>query len=507
MQQVITDHRERPAREAGGAMPGTAPEIVILGAGMSGICMAITLKRAGLDSFVVLEQSGGVGGTWWDNSYPGAQCDVPSHLYSFSFELKRNWSRVFAPSREIQGYVEHCVRRYGVGPHVRLNTEVSAAEYDAAAGRWRLTTRQGLVLRPRFFVLSMGPLNHPRLPAGIEAFRGEVMHTARWNHGYDFRGKRVAVIGSAASAVQVVPALAAQAARLTVFQRTPSWIIARPDRLYGALARRLFAVPLAARAYRTWLYWRFEANFAAFKGRGIMFRLLTHMAESHLTEQVADPALRDKLRPRYPIGCKRILIASDFYPALGRANVELVAQAAAGFSTGGVVAADGSVREVDAIVCATGFETIEPLANLPILGAGGRAIAATWRDGPEAYHGITVAGFPNLFMLLGPNTGTGHTSVLIPIEAQARYALACIREVNRRGARSIDVRGEVMQRHNAELQRRLAGTVWASPSCTSWYKTRAGKILATYPGYITRYVLETRRPRYGDYAFEPAGPG
>ena len=480
------------------------PQIVILGAGMSGICMAIELKRAGIDSFVVLEQSGGVGGTWWDNTYPGAQCDVPSHLYRFSFAPKADWSRVFAPSREIQAYVEDCVRRYGVARHLRLHTEVRAAEYDAHAARWRVTTADGREFRPRCFVLSLGPLNHPRLPPGIEGFAGEVMHSARWNHGYDFRGKRVAVIGSAASAVQIVPTLAAQAAQLTVFQRSPSWIVARPDRPYSRLEQRLFRIPWCARAYRAWLYWRFEANFAAFKGRGPMYRLLTHMAEKHLTTQVPDAALRAKLRPRYPMGCKRILVASDFYPALGRANVELVTQAAAGFTASGVVAADGSHREVDAIVCATGFETTEPLARLSVRGSGGETLAAAWRDGPEAYHGITVAGFPNLFLLLGPNTGTGHTSVLIPIEAQARYVLACLRELERRGARSMDVRADVMRAHNAELQRRLAGTVWASPACTSWYKTRSGKILATYPGFITRYVRETRTPHYADYIFEPA---
>ena len=491
--------------EAAGAPADDGVEIVVLGAGMSGICMAIELKRAGLNSFVVLEQSGGVGGTWWDNSYPGAQCDVPSHLYSFSFERKPDWTRVFAPSAEIQGYVEDCVRRYGVGSHLRLNTTVATADYDERAARWRVTTADGRVFRPRVFVLSLGPLNHPRLPAGIEAFRGEVMHSARWNHRYEFRGKRVAVIGSAASAVQIVPTLAAQAARLTVFQRSPSWIIDRPDRPYGALARQALRIPLVGRAYRAWLYWRFEANFAAFKGHGLMHRLLTRMATSHLEGQVEDPGLRAQLRPGYPIGCKRILISSDFYPALGRPNVELVAQAAAGFTATGVIAADGSVREVDAIACATGFETIEPLAHLAIVGAGGRTLADAWRDGPEAYHGITVAGFPNLFMLLGPNTGTGHTSVLIPIEAQARYIRACIRELDRRRARSMDVRAEVLAEHNAALQRRLAATVWASPKCTSWYKTRSGKVLATYPGYITRYVLETRRPRYADFVFEPCG--
>jgi cation diffusion facilitator CzcD-associated flavoprotein CzcO len=482
---------------------GPEPEVVILGAGMSGICMAIELKRAGIDSFVVLEQSTGVGGTWWDNSYPGAQCDVPSHLYSFSFELKPDWSRVFAPSSEIQHYVEHCVRRYALAAHLRLGAEVTEAVWDEPAGRWRVTTKQGQVLRPRVFVLSLGPLNQPRLPAGVERFGGEVMHTARWNHRYDFRGKCVAVVGSAASAVQVVPALAERVARLTVYQRTASWIVARPDRLYGRLARRLFRIPPLARAYRAWLYWRFEANFAAFKGHGFMYRLLTHMAERHLRRQVADPALRDRLRPGYPMGCKRILVTSDFYPALQHSHVELVTQAASTFATNGIVAADGSVREFDAIVCATGFETLEPLAHLDVRGRGGCSLAAAWQGGPEAYFGLAVAGFPNLFLLLGPNTGTGHTSVLIPIEAQARYVRACLGELRRRGARSMDVRADVLRDHNAELQRRLTKTVWASPACTSWYKTPSGKILATYPGYITRYVRETRRPRYADYHFEP----
>ncbi|MBS0395382.1 MAG: NAD(P)/FAD-dependent oxidoreductase [Proteobacteria bacterium] len=495
---------QRPDERGPDAGAGGEPDVVVVGAGMSGICMAIALKRAGIDSFEVLEQSSGVGGTWWDNTYPGAQCDVPSHLYSFSFDLKRDWTRVFAPSAEIQRYVEGVVARHGLARHLRLATRVASADYDATSGRWSVVTADGRTRRPRFLVLSLGPLSHPRLPDGIGAFRGEVMHTARWNHGYDFLGKRVALIGSAASAVQVVPHLAARAQQLSVFQRTPSWVVDRPDREYGALARALFSLPLAARLYRTWLYWRFEAHYSAFKGRGLMYRLLRHLAESHLAAQVPDPALRERLRPRYPLGCKRILISSDYYPALGRANVELVTQAASGFTADGVVAADGSVRSADAVVCATGFDTLDPLAELPIRGAGGRPLAEAWRDGPEAYLGITVAGFPNLFLLLGPNTGTGHTSVLIPIEAQARYVVACLREVQRRGARALDVRSEVMERHNADLQRRLARTVWASPACTSWYKTAAGRVLATYPGFISRYVLETRRPRFDHYRFEPA---
>ena len=492
---------DRPAASGvAGTTPGD-PEIVILGAGMAGICMAITLKRAGIDSFLIVEQSAGVGGTWWDNSYPGAQCDVPSHLYSLSCEPKADWSRVFAPSAEIQSYVAHCVRRYGLERHLRLATRVTEAQYDDTAARWQIRTRGGLQLRPRFFLLSLGPLNHPRYPAGIDAFRGEVMHSARWNHSYDFQGRRVAVIGSAASAVQIVPPLARQAAALTIYQRTPSWIVDRPDRPYSSIEKRLFRVPMLARAYRWLLYWQFEARFAAFTGSGLMYRLLTYRARSHLEAQVPDAARRAQLRPGYPMGCKRILVTSDFYPALAQPNVELVPQAIKGFTADGVVSAEGAVRRVDAIVCATGFNTLEPLAELPIRGANGRSLAAAWGDGPEAYRGVLVAGFPNLFLLLGPNTGSGHTSVLIPIEAQARYTLACIRELSRRGAASLDVRREVMAQHNAALQRRLARTVWASPACTSWYKNAAGKVLGLYPGYITRYVLEMRRPRYADFVF------
>ncbi|MBS0373314.1 MAG: NAD(P)/FAD-dependent oxidoreductase [Proteobacteria bacterium] len=491
--------REEPADSG---MPAAEPEIVIQGAGMSGIAMAIALKRAGRHGFIVLEQSAGVGGTWWDNQYPGAQCDVPSHLYSFSFELKRDWSRVFAPAAEIQRYVEHCVERYSLAAHLHFGREVNAAEYDANDGRWTVRTRNGEVYRPRYFIVSLGPLNHARLPAGIEAFRGKVMHTARWDHGYAFAGRRVAVVGSAASAVQVVPALAAAAARLTIFQRTPSWILDRPDRAYGRLARTLFSLPGAARAYRGWLYWRFEANAFAFKGHGFFYRLLARMARRHLENQVADPALRARLTPGYPLGCKRVLITRDYYPALQRPNVELVPLAAAGFTATGVVAADGSHREVDAIVCATGFETLDPLAAIEIRGRGGQPLSAAWADGPQAYRGVSVAGFPNLFLLLGPNTGTGHTSVLIPIEAQVRHVLACLDEARRRGARALEVCESAMRDNNADLQRRMSGVVWSSPACTSWYKTASGRVLATYPGFITRYVLETRRPRFGDYRFE-----
>ena len=477
------------------------PEVVILGAGMSGLAAAIELRRAGLSSFVILEQSDGVGGTWWDNRYPGAQCDVPSHLYSYSFAPNPDWSRVFAPSAEIQAYMARCVERHGLAPYLRFGVRVTGAAWDAATQRWAVTTDAGQCLRPRVFVVSLGPLNHPRYPAGIEAFGGELLHTARWDARCELRGKRVAVIGSAASAVQAIPVLAGVAAQLTVFQRTPNWIVARPDREYGRLARALFRLRPLTRAYRWWLYWQFELRYSAFKGHGLIHRLLRWLARLHLEEQIADQSLRERLRPGYPIGCKRILISNDFYPALTRPNVTLIAQQACAFTAEGVVAADGSVTPADVIVCATGFDTLDPLAAVPVQGRDGQTLAAAWQRGPEAYRGVTVAGFPNLFLMLGPNTATGHTSVLIPIEAQARYVADCILELRRRAATSLEVRVAALRRYNDWLQSRLVHTVWASPACDSWYKTRDGRVLAIYPGHITRYALSLRRPRYDDYLF------
>ncbi len=472
---------------------------------MSGICMGAELRRAGIGSFTIVERSGGVGGTWWDNVYPGAQCDVRSHLYSFSFEPKADWSRVFAPSHEIQAYAEHCIDKYGLRPHLRLGTTVVSARFDAAAARWRLRTSDGALLEAQVLICSVGPLNRPRWPAGIVAFGGERMHSSRWNRAYDFRGKRVALIGSAASAVQIAPSLAAAASHLTVFQRTPSWILPRPDRAYHPIEKALQRITPFARLNRWYHYWVHELRYGAFRGRGLLYRFMVALAERHRRLQVPDPDLRERLRPRYPMGCKRILITNDYYPAIGRPNVTLVDQEARTFESAAVVAADGSRHPVDAIVCATGFTATELLPDIEVTGLGGVRLAEATAGGPDAYRGIALPGFPNLFMLLGPNTGTGHTSVLIPIEAQARYARLCIEELARRDAAAMDVRQDVTCLHNAELQRRLARSVWASPACGSWYKTANGKIVALYPGPITRYVLEMRRPAFSDFRFLAAG--
>ena len=475
------------------------PRIVILGAGMSGVCMGILLKRAGIDSFVILERSPGVGGTWWDNVYPGAQCDVRSHLYSFSFETNANWSRAFAPSREIQAYVEHCVDKYGLRGHLCLNTTLAEARWDEASSRWQLRTGGGDALSADLFICSTGPLSRPRLPDGIAEFKGTVMHSARWDAAYDFCGKRVALIGSAASAVQIAPPLATAAARLTIFQRTPSWILPRPDRAHGRLERALLRVGVFAHLNRWWHYWAHDVRYLAFSGRGLLHHAMSALADRHRRSQVASPELRDKLRPAYPMGCKRVLISSNYYPALSQPNVELVSHAALRFTADGLVAADGSVHRADVIVCATGFQTIKLLAGITVVGSGGTTLDRATSGGAEAYRGTLVAGFPNLFLLLGPNTATGHTSALIAVEAQASYIVKCIRRLDDLGAVSLDVKPAAMRINNRDLQDRLSRTVWASPACSSWYKTAAGKIFAIYPGYSTRLLLELRTPRFADF--------
>jgi cation diffusion facilitator CzcD-associated flavoprotein CzcO len=478
------------------------PSVLILGAGMSGLCMGIALKKAGFESFQILEKAAGIGGTWWDNTYPGAQCDVPSHLYSFSFELKPDWSRAYSPQAEIRDYMQHCARKYGLLPHIRCNTEVASARFDSAAGLWTLTLKNGEFLAANIFVCSGAPLNDPRLPdiPGLQDFKGRLFHTARWDNAFDFTGKRVAVIGNAASAVQLIPEIAPKVAKLFVFQRAANWIMPRPDRAFTAWERALYRLPFVARAYRAYLKWVHERHRLGLDPESAIGKLAAGFADRHLRKQVPDPELQQKLRPDYPMGCKRILLSNEYYPALQRSNVELVTTPIDHVTAQGMVTRDGELREVDTIVCATGFNATQMLSRVLIEGLPGNVLNETWNKGAEAYHGVTVAGFPNFFLLLGPNTGTGHTSTLIFIEAQVDYALDCASELMQRGSAHLDVKAAAMREHNEKLQRALSTTVWAG-GCGSWYKTAEGKIVALYPGFARDYVAELKRPNFDDYEF------
>jgi cation diffusion facilitator CzcD-associated flavoprotein CzcO len=479
----------------------TAHEVVILGAGMSGLCMAIQLVRAGMHDFVVLEKSEGLGGTWWDNRYPGAHVDVPAPLYPFAFAPYARWRRRFAAAGEIQAYMQHLARRFGVLPHLRLATPVADARFDEAAGRWQLTTARGERLSARFFVCSTGPLSQARWPdiPGLQNFRGRKLHSARWDPGFDARGLRIGVIGTGSTASQLVPPLAASAARLHVFQRTANWVLPRPDRRYFALDRWLARLPPYSRLVRAFWYRVLEWGRRGFDEGTLARRGMLKTAERHLRHQVRDPALRDRLRPPYPLGCKRIIYSSDYYPALAQPTTELVTEAIARITEHGIVTADGRERPLDALVCATGFDTVHLLSSLRISGLQGRTLAEAWQAGPEAYRGVTVAGFPNLFLMLGPNTATGHTSTLLYVEPEVRYAMACMQAVRARGRRWIAVREEVMRAHNTALQARLQGSVWAQ--CRSWYRMDGGRIVALWPGFTDEYVAGLARPRLEEFEF------
>jgi cation diffusion facilitator CzcD-associated flavoprotein CzcO len=487
---------------AGGEM--TAPDelpIVIIGAGFGGIGTAIRLRQAGIESFTILERAGEIGGTWRDNTYPGAACDVPSHAYSLSFEPNPGWTRKFSPSDEIQAYLLRLVEKWGLRAKLRLHTEIVEARFDEAAGSWTLVTGAGEQLRARIVISAVGGLVDPALPdiKGLESFGGELFHTARWNHEIDLTGKRVAVIGTGASAVQVVPAIAPQVEKLHVFQRTPAWVVPKLDKRYSERARRLFArFPLLLRASRFTKYAMSELfGPMIFLDAPRLSALGERMSRHHLHAQVSDPALREKLRPNFQFGCKRILVSDDYWASFERENVELVTEPIDHIEREALVTKDGARREVDAIVLATGFAVGLASAPFAVYGRGGRSLGDVWRNGAVAYKGMAVAGFPNWFILMGPNTGPGHTSVLVYTEAQIQHVVAAIARIRRDGLRFVDVKPEVMVRYDAGLQARMKHMVWHT--CKSWYLSPDGSNHALYPGFAFEYAWRARRFRPSDY--------
>ncbi len=467
--------------------------------------MAIALDRAGHD-FVIFERSTEVGGTWHDNIYPGAGCDVSSHLYCFSFEPNPDWQRKFALQPEIHQYFVHCVAKYRLAPRLRLGTEVTAIRFAETEHTWHLTTAGGEDHVFDAVVSGTGQLNRPHVAklAGDETFAGTRFHSARWNPAHELAGRDVAVIGSGASAIQLVPQIAKVAKRVTVFQRTPPYVMRRNDHPYPAWQRWLFRhIPFLLAWTRTWLYWVHESRFPALRRDSWMGKLVGWLTLRHMRSVIRDPALRDKLTPAYPVGCKRILISDDWYQALTLPNVEVVTAGIERVTPGGITTADGASHAADTIIDATGFESTGFLVPIHVTGRGGAVLSEVWRTGAAAHHGITVAGFPNLFLLYGPNTNLGHNSILFMIECQVRYITRCLGEVERRGARWLEVRPEAMARSNERLQRALARTVWGA-GCHNWYATD-GKITNNWSGRTTAYWWRSRRPRFSEFEFAPRG--
>ena len=479
----------------------SSEHVVIVGTGFAGIGMAIRLKQAGIHDFTILEKASGVGGTWRDNRYPGCACDVESHLYSFSFEPNPDWSREFAPQGEILAYLERCVERYGLRPHIRFDTAVTGATFDEAAGLWTIETSRG-PLTARAIVSASGGLSRPSVPdlPGLGTFAGKTFHSARWDDAYPLEGKTVGVVGTGASAIQIVPAVAPRVGRMHVFQRTPPWVIPKRDRAIPIEERaRLRRAPLLQRLTRYRQYWLHELFGLGFVAEPRILRFAGKLAHGFLRQSVPDAALRERLTPRYTMGCKRILLSNDYYPALQRPNVELVTDAIREVTPTGVVTADGKERPLDVLVLATGFQAAEACAPFPVRGRGGRDLDDAWREGAEAYLGTTVAGFPNLFLIVGPNTGLGHSSMIFMIESQVAYILSALRAMRAGKLRLVDVRPEAQARYNQTLAARLARTVWSTGGCTSWYQTPDGKNTTLWPGFTFEFRLRTRRWDPADY--------
>jgi len=473
-------------------------DVAIIGSGFGGLGTAIRLKQEGIDDFVILERAHDVGGVWRDNTYPGCACDVQSHLYSFSFAPNPEWTRAYSPQPEIHAYLRACAERFGVLPHVRFGHEVRKASWKD--DRWHLETSEGAITAD-VLVAGVGALSAPALPQlqGIERFEGKVMHSARWDHAHDLTGRRVAVIGTGASAIQFVPAIQPKVAALTIFQRTPPWILPRGDRPIGARARRIYrAAPIAQRIVRGAIQRSRELLVLAFRDPRVM-RVAEGWARKYLASEVSDPILRDKLTPDYTLGCKRILISDDYLPAITQPNVTLVTAGIAEVRERSIVDRDGVVHDVDTIVFGTGFKATDPPIAKHVHGRHKKTLAEVWQGNPRAHVGTTVSGFPNFFMLTGPNTGLGHSSMIIMIEAQIEHLLGALRWMRTRDAAAIEPTEEAQAAFVANCERRMHGTVWTTGGCSSWYLDATGKNSTLWPGSTSTFRRRVAHFRPSEY--------
>ncbi len=495
------------AGRSGGAGSGTDFHTLIVGTGFAGLGMAIQLKKDGREDFAILERADDVGGTWRDNNYPGCACDVQSHLYSFSFEQNPDWTRMFARQGEIWAYLRACTEKYGLAPHIRFGADVRDARWDEARQRWSVSTRDGRRFTARVLISGMGGLSNPVIPdlKGKSDFQGVQFHSAQWRHDVDLKGKRVAVIGTGASAIQFVPQIQKLAARVDLYQRTPPWIVPKPDRAISMLERRLFKrFPLLQNLYRKAIYWTLESRILGFTVDPRLMKLFEMVARGHLRKQVKDPVLRQKLTPEYTIGCKRILISDDYYPALAQANVDVIADGVREIHANSVVASDGTEREVDVIIWGTGFQTADTVARGTIRGRDGVDILDAWEKGAEAYKGSSMSGFPNLFFIVGPNTGLGHSSMVFMIESQVRYISEALHTMHERGAATVEVKPEALRAYNDRLQSRIGKAVWNTGGCQSWYLDRNGRNVTLWPAATWQFRRQTRQFDVEAYAIETA---
>ncbi len=479
-------------------------QMLIVGAGLGGLCMGALMHRAGRKDFVIIEKAGDLGGTWRDNVYPGCACDIPSHLYSLSFAQKPDWSRLYPSQPEILAYINEVAQEYELRPHIRFGTTLAKAEWDEANAFWRVDTSTGQITA-RHLVSAIGALHAPSIPKlpGIDAFAGKSFHSAQWDEKVDLAGAHVAVIGSGASAIQIVPQIAAKVGKLDLYQRTAPWILPKFDRPLTRLEQVLLhRLPGYKSLFRAGLYAMHELRMPVFKGKLGIGAKAEALARIYMHSRIKDPALREKLTPNYRIGCKRILVTDDYYPALLRENVEVITGPIAEVRPHSIATQDGRERPTDVIVYATGFDVAGPFRRLSVIGRGGVALADVWRDQIRSYMGIAVSGFPNFHMLLGPNTGLGHNSVIIMIEAQARHIMDCLDQMDARNSRAIDVKPEAEAASFADIQSRLANSIWQAGGCRSWYQDEQGRNVALWPGSTLDYERKTRRASLDHYEMQ-----
>jgi cation diffusion facilitator CzcD-associated flavoprotein CzcO len=478
----------------------TILDAVVIGAGFAGLCMGIKLRQAGL-RFRILEKAGNVGGTWRDNTYPGCACDTQSHHYSLSFATNPDWSRRYASQPEILAYLKKVARDHELLPTIHFGEHVTEAHYSDTDGLWHISTASGARYNARFLISCVGQLNHPADPdiPGLSRFKGARFHTARWDHRYNLRGKKVAVIGSGASAIQLIPPVAAQADQLHVFQRSPNWVVPRDDRTFSDTEKQRFRkFPLLARLYRYRIYWGWERSWPEFLKGSRTAQRRTREISAGIAQKVTDPTLAGKLTPDYPLGCKRILLADDFYPAMQRDNVELITQGIEKIDNKGLITDSGERYDVDCIITATGFKSHYFLKDIDLRGRNGLSLHDHWNGRPHAYLGICVPGFPNFFMSYGPNTNLGHNSIVFMIECQARFIMNAVARASADGSKAIEVRDSAMTAHLAKLDRDMERTSWVG-SCSSWYKNEDGQVINNWSTTTYRYWWQTRRPNWSDF--------
>ena len=476
----------------------------IIGAGPGGLALGIFLRKAGFDDFTIFDREDGVGGTWRINTYPGLACDVKSHLYSYSFDLNAGWSRMWSGQREILDYFERCAQRHRLADNLALNTEIVSAHWDPGTRTWRLDTTTGEQHTFDVVVSAVGMFTQPVMPELVEEepFTGTVMHTARWDHSVDLRGARVAVRGTGSTAAQLVPEVAKQAAKVYSVQRSPTWVLPKPDRAYTDREKWLFAhVPLAKRIYRTRLWLRSESNISVIENGSDKTQEFKGIALRTLDAAISDADLRRRLTPEHPFGCKRLVFATDYLQTLDQPHVEVISSPARALRSRSLVAADGTELDVDVVLCATGYAAADYLGQIEVRGADGASLHRTWRDGAFAYLGMTVPGYPNFFMLYGPNTNVGSNSVIFMLEAQAHYVVRALKYMRRKNHSYIEVRSEVMARFLAKVDSWMATTVWLT-RCSNYFRAANGRVVTQWPRSARDFWGLTRWFRPGDYTFE-----